>query len=72
MFTHLFIVLGFFTYSSTALVWQQTSRLPDTVGFQNDLGFNAGAEPTISPTTVTDFKPFVPTSTPSNVSNLTS
>ncbi|QSZ36584.1 hypothetical protein DSL72_006464 [Monilinia vaccinii-corymbosi] len=56
------IVLGVFLYSSAALVWRPTSRLPITVGFQNDLGFDVDAEPTISPTTITDFAPFRPTS----------
>ncbi|RAL65995.1 hypothetical protein DID88_005656 [Monilinia fructigena] len=60
--TNFLIILGVLTCSAVALVWKQTSRLPLTVGFQNDLGFDVEKEPTISPTTITDFKPFRPTS----------
>ncbi|KAB8294959.1 hypothetical protein EYC80_006912 [Monilinia laxa] len=56
------IILGVLACSSVALVWKQTSRLPLTVGFQNGLGFDVEEEPTISPTAITDFKPFSPTS----------
>ncbi|KAG4033612.1 hypothetical protein MFRU_004g01160 [Monilinia fructicola] len=56
------IILGLLTYPSVARVWKQTSRLPLTVGFQNNLGFDVEAEPTISPTTITDFRPFRSTS----------
>ncbi|KAJ8067122.1 hypothetical protein OCU04_004497 [Sclerotinia nivalis] len=59
--THSLILLGIFTYSSAALVRQQTSRLPLTEGFQNNLGFSVDKEQAVSPTAVTDFKPFVQT-----------
>ncbi|KAF7870417.1 hypothetical protein EAF04_004162 [Stromatinia cepivora] len=59
--TRSLIVLGVFIYSSAALVWRQTSRLPLTEGFQNNLGFSVDVEPAVSPTAVRDFEPFVQT-----------
>ncbi|TGO28540.1 hypothetical protein BPAE_0026g00300 [Botrytis paeoniae] len=55
-------ILSIFTYSSTALVLQQTSA-----GLQNYLEYNF-AEPTVSPATVIASKTFFPTS----VSTITS